>query len=268
MTHGIITFTTKKYYELSNKFIESVLNFSTYPVTLYTIGFEVTEKKDRVDYVMIEKNAYFDNWQTKCFYKHLICSLTPYDISIYLDTDIIITPDFQEFFTLNENRIKSSNTIFGTKHPHEPSTNPTTATRPYINAFFNTFGVLEVPGYVFACAYAFNRNMITHFQKMFEKDIMLVKNNIIPLTGDEAVLNLYLYKKNLINGTDCGFDFCPHYSEGFFESFINNSWKTCKKYINDYKAYNREVLPILFHGNKDLEYADRMIREIKKKYKK
>lgn len=76
------------------------------------------------------------------------------------------------------------------------------------------------------------------------------------------VLNLYLYKKGLLQNTDCGYDISPNYSEGFFESYIDGGWKTCNKYIKDYKKYNREVIPILFHGNKDPEYAKNMIKKI------
>lgn len=268
MTTGIITYTTKNYYDLSLQLVESILEFSTYPVTVYTIGFNEPAQNDRVTIIPIEEETIFTNWQTKCFYKHLVCSLTPYDVTIYLDTDIIVTPDFQIYFNEKNDFILKSKTLLGVAHPHSPSTNTNFPVRPYINQFFNLFNVDEISGYLLASLYAYNKNFIHHFKAMFEKDRFLAEKNIIPIAGDEMVLNLYLHKKNLLKGTDCGYDISPNFSEGFFESFIDGTWKTCTKYIKDYKNYNREVLPILFHGNKDVEYAKNMINKIKLLYNK
>jgi len=266
MTTGIITYTTENYYKLSLELINSVLKFSTLPITLYTVGFNYSSSNPRITTIYVEEDTMFVTWQTKCFYKHLVCSLTPYDITIYLDTDIIITPDFEPFFKERKQQILNSNTLLGVVHPHSPSTNKDFLVRPYINQFFNIFGIEEVPNYLLASLYAYNRTIIPHFTKMYEKDKVLVKQNLIPIAGDEMVLNLYLYKKNLLNGTDCGYDISPNYSEGFFESFIKNNWLTCEKYLKDYKRYNRTVMPILFHGNKDVNYAQNMIKQISEKY--
>jgi len=266
MKPGIITYTTENYYNLCLELINSVLEFTTLPVTVYTVGFKTEHKSQRVTTIYIEEEKDFTIWQTKCFYKHLICSLTPYDLTIYLDTDIIVTPDFQKFFEERYEQILSCPTLLGVAHPHSPSTNTNFSVRPYINEFFNKFGVSEIPGYLLTSLFAYNRKLIPFFEQLYKKDIILAQQNIIPIAGEEMVLNLFLYKKDLLKGTDCGYDISPNYSEGFFESFIQGDWLTCEKYLKDYKKYNRQVLPILFHGNKDPKYAENMISLIKKKY--
>jgi hypothetical protein len=266
MNTGIITYTTENYYDLCLELVNSVLEFSSLPVTVYTVGFKKQHSNQRVTTVYIDEEKDFTIWQTKCFYKHLICSLTPYDVTIYLDTDIIVTPDFESFFKTRQQQILDSNTLLGVVHPHSPSTNIDFPVRPYINQFFNKFGVNEIPGYLLTSLFAYNRNLIPFFKQLYLKDVVLAQQNIIPVAGEEMVLNLYLYKKNLLEGTDCGYDISPNYSEGFFESFIQGNWETCEKYLKDYKKYNRQVLPILFHGNKDPDYAKNMIIQIKKKY--
>lgn len=266
MKIGTIAYTTENYYDLSLQHINSILEFSTLPVTLFTIGFKASHPSKRVATIFLEEEKLFTSWQTKCFYKHIVCANTPYNVTIYLDTDIIITPEFESFFQKKYDFILESNTLFGVRHPHSPSTDPNFPVRPYINQFFKLFGVDEIPGYLLASLYAYNKSFSSHFKILYEKDKFLTQQNIIPIAGDEMVLNLYLHKKDLLKNTDCGYDISPNYSEGFFESYINNTWTTCEKYLKDYKAYNREVLPILFHGNKDPKYAQNMIELIKMKY--
>jgi hypothetical protein len=263
---GIITFTDKKYLDLSLELINSVLKFTNFNLTLFTIGFDYKHQNNRVSCIKIEPSIKSPNWQTTCFYKHEICSLSPYETTIYLDSDIIVTPEFQKFFLENEEKIQKSNTIFGIAHPHSPSTNLNFPVRPYINNFFKIFGVDEVHGYILASTYAFNKRLNGMFDILFKKDKILVDKNIIPIAGDEMTLNLYLHKNNLILDADCGVDFSPNYSEGFFESYISDTWKTCYKFIKDYKDYNRMVAPILFHGNKDVEYAKSMIEKLSTKF--
>ena len=265
MNIGVIAFTTEEYYDLSLELIDSVLKFTTFPFTLYTIGFVRSHYNERVNIVQVEEEPDFQNWQTKCFYKHKICSLTSYEVTVYLDTDIIVTKEFEQFFTSRYNDILTSNTLLGNAHPHSPSTDVNFPVRPYINNFFKMFNVEEIPGYLLASLYAYKRDMISFFDELYKKDKTLAQQNIIPIAGDEMTLNLFLYKKQLLEGTDCGFDISPNYSEGFFESYIDDTWETCSKYIKDYKNFNRQVKPILFHGNKDVAYAKYMIVEITNK---
>lgn len=169
MTPGIITYTTENYYDLCLQLIDSVLKFSSYPITLYTVGFDVNHPDKRVTTIEIQEEKTFTNWQTKCFYKHLICSLTPYDITIYLDTDIIITPDFEPFFSKLYDKIFTRETLLGVAHPHSPSTNIEFPVRPYINDFFNKFGVTEISGYLLTSIFAYNRKLLPFFANLYEK---------------------------------------------------------------------------------------------------
>ena len=55
MTTGIITYTTENYYDLCLELVNSVLKFSSYPITVYTVGFETKHPNNRVTTIKIEE---------------------------------------------------------------------------------------------------------------------------------------------------------------------------------------------------------------------
>jgi hypothetical protein len=260
---GIVTFTNKKYIDICEQLVNSVLYFTNLPITVFCVDCEMHVSSERVNLVNIS-NEHNDekNWFNSLASKPYVCSQTPYDITFYLDSDIIVTKLFQAWVESNIEKISKLETLFCAAHPHKPSTNEA-PTKYYINQFFNLFNVKEIPGYIFASAFAFNKKLIPHFENIYKKIDVLIKNNIFLPTGDECVMNLYFYKKNMM--FDCGYDFMPNPTEGLFEAYIDGGLEKSSKYIKDYKNWGREVKPVLFHGNKNVEYAKLMIEQLAKK---
>jgi len=269
MNKGLIGFTNEKYITLTETFVDSVLKFSTLPVTIITMGFDHNFKNSRVNNkrldLELDQNAWVestltsiqDNSGWRCgLSKYTACAQTPYDVTFYADIDIVITKEFEPWFNSIESTVASLKELFCCKHPHYPCNE----TNHSLLQFFKKFGIGVTSDYILAAGFAYNRNFIPRFLDAHKRAINLLKEGVEFPTGDECFLNAFLMQNNLIQ--DSGYDYLPNAE--LFESYINKSLDA-KKYIHPiYLEQGRYINPVLFHGNKDINRARYMIEEIEK----
>jgi hypothetical protein len=270
MIAGILTFTTKEYVPIAHMLVESVLQFTTYPITIVSFDCVFSHSSKRVNNIVVHLKKDTGNWTNNCVLKMHACSLSPYRNTMYLDTDIIVSPLFEQWFNDNIMYLEISNTLLSTNHPHLPS-GKCLSYNEYIKPFYTKLGINELKHYIFAAAFGFNSNFLQNFEKIYEVGEKMIHDNTFLPTGDECLLNLFLHEKDL--AYDCGYDFIPNY--GMFESWILGKLEDDPKYIEDYRdwgknheyaEWSRRIEPVLFHGNKDITQADDMIKQMIAKY--
>ena len=257
MEKGIIAFTNEGYLKLAETLVESILKFSSLPVTIVTMGFDHNFENNRVNSKCLNLELNQKSWVESCLSKYMVCAQTPYDITFYADIDIVITKEFEPWFNSIEPTIASLDELFCTKHPHYPCNESNTR----LLHFFKKFGIGITPDYVFAAGYAYNRKFIPHFLDAYKRAISLLKEGIEFPTGDECFLNAFLMQNKLIY--DSGYDYLPNAE--LFESYINKSLDDNKYLHPIYIEKGRYIKPVLFHGNKDVSRARYMIEEIEKR---
>lgn len=256
MKKGIIAFTNEKYLKLTETLIESILKFSSLPVTIVTMGFDHDFKNNRVNSKQLDLELNQNSWVESTLSKYIVCAQTPYDITFYADIDLIITKEFESWFNSIEPTVSSLEALFCCKHPHYPCNENNLS----LLQFFKKFGIGATPDYILTAGYAYNRKFIPHFLDAHKRAINLVKESVEFPTGEECFLNAFLMQNKLIR--DSGYDYLPNAE--LFESYINKSLDA-KNYLHPiYQKEGRYIKPILFHGNKDINRARYMIEEIEK----
>lgn len=257
MKKGLVGFTNEKYIALTEVFVDSVLKFSSLPVTIITMGFDHDFKNNRVNNKRLDLELNQNSWVESTLSKYIVCAQTPYDITFYADIDMVITKQFEPWFDSIESTVASLEKLFSCKHPHFPCNE----TNHSLLQFFKKFGIGVTPDYILSAGYAYNRKFIPRFLDAHKRAIDLVREGVEFPTGEECFLNAFLMQNNLIH--DSGYDYLPNAE--LFESYINKSLHA-KNYIHPiYLEQGRYINPVLFHGNKDINRARYMIEEIEKR---
>lgn len=261
MKKGYVGFTNEKYKALTDVMVDSLLTFSKYPITIYSINFDYTHTSDRVNVVRI--NIQNESFARICYVKIFATYNNDYDVGMILDSDMVINKDIDEMLDIHGERALTVEYPLCLRQPQNPSSNLGTPTANYINSFFQKFGVEYIEGYVHA-SFVFSKKSKFFLQAVFDTCCDLEKQGIIPPTHDESVLNLMLYNNGWIN--DIGFDYAPYYGDGFFDSYCNDTLETNQLYKDRYEAQGIKVKMYTVHGCKDPIVARDILMKLKMKH--
>lgn len=118
MKIGFVTFCTEDYLCVLHNLIDSLLSFSKYEIVVYTINFEHNFNDERVKTKKINiDNVNFFNICKSKIYSAVDCDL---DIGLCIDCDMIATPEIDNIFNENIERVIESEFPLFAKHPHKP----------------------------------------------------------------------------------------------------------------------------------------------------
>lgn len=236
MNYGFHVYSDARYFHILDLCLESVLTFSKFPVIVYSIGADYNHHDSRVSVKKIELPRYrfFDITKVKV----MAALESPFDVSMSLDSDMLVTPDVDDLLINNSERLFDSRFPLFSRHPHNPF-----LTKPWIlQMMHDLFMAYPSMGYVYA-----------HFihcskHKWFFQEVMDVMNRINPGNDeihDETIINCVLAKYGVTQ--DIGYNFMPNGLDAMFNDYINDTISIDQK--KDYLIRNTPVKFYSFHGH-------------------
>jgi hypothetical protein len=254
--YGFSTVLTEDWLSLAKVFIDSILYFSKYPITINCLNFDHNFKHDRVVSRRIDINPL--NWNTVCMTKWIAMNEMPYDSTLMVDCDMIALPDVDSIFETNQTKLQQSEFPLFCKHPHNPfeDIKHKNHLQQLINIFTNNKPKMK---YVYAHG-LFNKKhkwFIAEFLSLIEEYL----STGIPFCGDEGLLNILLTKHQL--NQDIGYNYAPNTSLSL--DYINNSISDSKQLYESYLQFNCPVKFYLLHGCKNPTIAKSLLQQIKNK---
>jgi len=252
MKIGFVTFCTANWVSILDNLVESVLEFSKYDITVYSINFNYQHHSSRVKSktIFTQNESYYEICKQKIF-ATLDCD---YDIGLILDSDMIVTDKIDNIFDENLDKIINSEFPLCSKHPNNAFESAKDIMRQHLDIF-----TPEIPkmSYVYASYLFSNKN------KWFFKEVLDEMNKREYIIGnDEMIINCLLTKYNV--DYDIGYNYLPNGIPNTIDSYIYDNLSDDEinnKYIN----YNIPVKIYMFHSHqiKDSVYTKEIINKIK-----
>jgi len=256
MNTGFVTFCTENYLSIINNLLESVLKFSKHEITVYTINFDHNFNTDRVDSkrINLEDLTYYNICKAK-----IIASVdSKYDYCLILDGDMIATPEIDNIFSENRDKISDCKFPLFAKHPHNPFENPSHKNNliNLINRYTDKSPKIK---YVYA-SYLFT-NKSKWFLEEVLSEMNLLKNNP---GEDEFVINALLTKYQV--EYDIGYNYLPNCTEKIVEYYLNGDIEGKAELYDTYLKYDCPLEFYIFHGHKckDVEFSRELIKKMEK----
>lgn len=238
MKQGYVTFVDDNptYLQLTNILVESVINFSNYPIEVFAINSEYKHSSNRVISRKIDVQE--KNYGTICYSKLYSSFNSGFDYGIQLDSDFIITKDMDKLF---EDAKTINLTPLGSLHPSDPN---------------NQQGMMEYLGvsqktqpYVHA-TYLFSNSCKPFLEECYNVSQEILSNGKDnPPNYDETIYNSMLWKYGSNRWVDC--------YDPYFDLFLNRDKKEQHGYgwmqnINFYSC----------HGIKDPSFAKNVLEDL------
>lgn len=234
MKIGFTTFCTENFKEIMDCLIESVLEFSKYEITVFSINFNYKHNDKRVKNkrIDLEKLDYYNICKVK-----IISSIEcDYDIGLILDSDMIVTNKIDEIFDENFEKIINSDFPLFAKHPHNPFNNPNHHAINTIKIFTDKTPKMK---YVFASFLFSNKN------KWFLQEVLNEMNKTSVQGEDEIVINALLAKYEV--NYDIGYNYLPNGFDVLINDYLTNN--ISDELYNTYLIFDCPVKFYTFHGH-------------------
>lgn len=264
MNIGFVTFVNnnKKYIELTNVLIDSVLEFTPYSIEVNGINFDFHHKSDRVISKKIKIEP--ENFATICFSKLKAYLNTDFEYAVGMDADCILTPNILSIFK-QENFEKLKNYILPPIHPKDPK-----------NCFHlsNFFEAPQTQPYVHGL-FLYGKQSKNFLEEAYENCFKAAMNSIYMPNLDESVLNVTLWKHKLQEQYLPLYDPSPEFfTDHIFGDDKNDKLKSLVSEIKKiYKISENERIPenefyqkknyMICHGCKDSSLAKKIFECIK-----
>lgn len=238
MSEGYVTFVddSPSYFELTKILVDSVLEFSTKSIEVFSINTEFVHPNSRVINRKIE--LVNKNYATICYSKLYASFNSSFDYGIQLDGDFIITRKMDSLFEIAKTIQK---TPLGSLHPSDPN---------------NQHGVMELLGvkektqpYVHA-TYLFSNECKPFLEECYLLSQEFVKSGNHPPNFDETILNVMLWKYKSNRWVDC--------YDPYFDFFLNHETKISHGY-----GWMENVNFYSCHGIKDPGFARKTLDYIR-----
>jgi hypothetical protein len=222
--------------------VKSVLEFSKYEITVFSINFDYEYSNPKVKSVRIDlgSSSYYDICKVK-----IISSLQcDYDIGLILDSDMIVTDKIDDIFEENYERIINSEFPLFAKHPHDPFTNPNHHAINSIKQFTDKTPKMK---YVFASYLFSNKN------KWFLQEVLNVMDTCYTPGEDELIINALLVKYEV--DYDIGYNYLPNGLDENIYDYLNGTISNGIK--ETYLDHGCPVKFYIFHGH-NCKHPNRM----------
>lgn len=184
MREGYVVFVNDNplYISLLNILVESVINFSTKPIEVFSINFDYKHSSNRVINKRI--NLPRVGFDTICYSKLYSSFKSEFNYGVQLDADFIITKKMDLLF---DECKKIGKLPLCSLHPQDPNNqqeimnilNVKNKTQPYVHA-----------------TYLFSDDTKDFLKECYEFSNYCLTNNITPKNYDETILNVMLWKNN------------------------------------------------------------------------
>lgn len=232
MRIGFTTFCTENYKEILGCLIESVIEFSKYEITVFSINFDYVHPNDRVKSKRIDliNTDYYNVCKTKI----ISCLQSEYDVGLILDTDMIVTKEIDNIFDENVDRILDSKFPLFAKHPHNPFTHP--YTKSTVKEFTEHEPKMK---YVYA-SFLFSKNNLWFLEEVLDE---MNKRHI--MGEDEIIINSLLTKYQV--DYDIGYNYLPNGTENLLNDYLNDT--VSEELRITYLSYDCPVKFYIFHGH-------------------
>jgi hypothetical protein len=189
----------KKYLDLLEILIESVINFSTKSIEVFSINFDYKHSSDRV--ISRRVDVPVVNFENICYTKLYSSFNSSFDYGIQLDSDFIITKEMDKLFNDCHKIIKYP---LGSRHPQDPDNQ---------SQIMSYLGVKEKSQPYVHATYLFSKESKPFLEECYNLSKELQSKGIIPPNYDETILNCMLWKNNVndfVTTYDPYFDFFIH----------------------------------------------------------
>ena len=256
MYKGFIIFLTKNWLNIIENLVDTVLTFSIYDIEINCINFEYNFNNPRIK----QKTIYIDNDNffniTKC---KLISTInTNFDVALLLDGDMIVTPEIDQIFIDNTDRVQTYKCPLFAKHPHNPYDK-------YMHIISTIINKPPKMKWVYS-NYFFHKSQKWFFQEALDymNSIDLNKQSFFLPVPEESILNALLIKYDV--DYDLGYNYFPNGVDCVINYYLYGNNSEGKKHITEtYLNYNCPVKFYAFHGHqiKDLNYCKEIIKQIK-----
>lgn len=234
MTEGYVTFVDDNpvYSELTNILIESVTQFSSKQIEVFSINCDFKHSSDRV--INHRINVKEKNFGSICYSKLFASLNSSFDYGVQLDGDFIITEDMDKLFE-NKNIIKT--TPLGSLHPLDPNNQ---------HSVMSHLGVTEKSQPYVHATYFFSKDCKPFIEECYNLSQIYLSNGNHPPNFDETILNVMLWKYGSNQWLDC--------YDPYFDFFLNHNTKESHGYgwmdtVNFYSC----------HGIKDPGHARQVL---------
>ena len=249
MKIGFVTFCTENYINIMDNLVESVLSFSKYNITVYSLNFDYRHESNRVivKRVDLETLTYFNICKMKIF-ASIDCGL---DVGLILDGDMIVTNQIDNIFDENIDKVVNSEFPLFAKHPHNPFTR-----NDYLDIVKKYTSKKPKMKWVFA-SYLFSKKNVWFIEKVY-KEMESVNDQV---GEDELIINSLLTEHEV--NYDIGYNYLPNGVNEMVDIFFGRIENTVEN--NDYLQHDCPVKFYMFHGHlcKNVEQGKKLIEEIK-----
>ena len=235
MNEGYVTFVddSQQYQNLTDILVESVLNFSTRPIEIFSINTDYRHSSERVINRRVDLKTSKD-YASICYSKLYSSFNSEFEYGIQLDSDFIITKYMDKLF---EDTHTITTTPLGSLHPSDPNNQEfvmnylgvTKKTQPYVHA-----------------TYLFSNNCKPFLEECYNLSQFFYQNGINPPNYDETIYNSMLWKYGSNRWVDC---YDPYY-----DFFLNHNHKDMHGY-----GWMKNVNFYSCHGIKDPNFARKVL---------
>jgi len=243
MTKGWVTFSTLKYADLMNVLIDSLLEFSKYPVEVFTSDYSLSIKNPRVINHRLDVPQ---NFTDICYTKNLvIATKTQFDKCAVIDADMIANKNCDDILEFAE-EVGTKYFPLCAAHGCDPDNQKPTMERLGIEYKSLPYGFST---YV-SCKEA---------KPFFEECFAIVKKwryqDFVPANTGETMINCMLWKMQIKEQMNCWIpyiDVLPHYLQGTMDQH---------PLIGYYEG--KELSYQFWHGEKNAERARKYFERLK-----
>ena len=258
MNYGFTTFSTVSWLPLVTTLVESVLKFSNFNITVNLINCEYEFNSHRVQTNTIKVNR--PTFFSICACKWLSVLSCPYDIGLILDADMIVTPEIDNIFTENKDRILGSKFPLFAKHPNNVFIDPKHK-QPLSSLISHFSDHKPAMSYVYASC-LFSKNNLWFIKEVYDTMLDLHKQGLTCYIEDEGLINSLLTKYQV--NYDIGYNYLPNTE--FAYDYINNSIEKSIKFKENYTNKNCPVKFYTFHGCKDKDEINNIYNLLSNNY--
>jgi len=258
MKFGFTTFTTVSWLPLVNVLVDSVLKFSKFDITVNLINCEYDFKHPRVstNTIKLARPTFF----SVCMCKWLSVLSCGYDIGLILDGDMIVTPEIDNIFFENKNKILNSNFPLFAKHPNNVFDDPKHK-EPLDNLIKYFSDNKPAMNYVYASC-LFSKNNLWFISEVYETMLNFHKQGLTCYIEDEGLINSLLTKYNV--SKDIGYNYLPN--SDFAQNYIDNSIIESNIFNETYIQKKCPIKFYTFHGCKDKDIAENILNKLSNNY--
>ena len=243
---GYLIYTNIKYLHLAQVLVDSLMEFSNYPIEITTTGFDFPKKDARIiNKRHDETDKYFSD---VCYFKNLyMAAITDFDVSVVLDADMVVNTNIDDLMEL------------AIAHPRPYTLNAGHGCDPHNQEEGMEYAGVKVKSMPYVYSTYFSCSESKPFLKeCWELSQTWKRNHFIPPNTGESILNIMLWANKVTEQVNCWLpyiDVFSHYiSQGNEPTPLDSYYE------------GKELSYHVWHGQKDEVKAREMLNILRWQY--